>query len=113
MSKLKKFDALRSKMPPKAQKRAQEKAILLRDNMALMELRQARLLSQKNLSETLQVGQAAISKLEKRADMYVSSLRRIIQAMGSELDIVAHFPEGDVRITNFKDLDNQLKNTFF
>lgn len=107
------FEILRAKMSPKAQKAAREKAILLRDNMALVELRQARLLSQKNLSETLQVGQAAVSKLEKRADMYVSSLRRIIQAMGGELDVVAHFPEGDVHITNFKDLDGGSKSAPF
>jgi len=113
MRKFKTFDNLRSKMSPKAQERAKEKAMLLHANMALVELRQARLLSQKNLSETLQVGQAAVSKLEKRTDMYVSSLRRIIQAMGGELDIVAHFPEGDVHITNFKDLESQSKNMTF
>lgn len=113
MNSPKKFEFLRSKMSPKSQKRAQEKAAVLRDNMALVELRQARFLSQKSLSETLQVGQAAVSKLEKRTDMYVSSLRRIIQAMGGELDIVAHFPEGDVHITNFKDLEGQTTELHF
>ena len=110
MNSLKKFESLRAQMSPESQKKAQEKAAVLRENMALVELRQARFLSQKSLSETLQVGQAAVSKLEKRADMYVSSLRRIIQAMGGELDIVAHFPEGDIHITNFKDLDTQSKS---
>ena len=39
--------------------------------------------------------------MEKRADMYVSNLRRFIETMGGELDIVARFPEGDVKISNF------------
>jgi hypothetical protein len=42
--------------------------------------------------------------MEKRADMYVSNLRRFIHAMGGELDIVARFPDRTVKITNFSDL---------
>ena len=64
-------------------------------------------LSQEELAETLNVGQAAVAKLEKRADMYVSTLRRFIEAMGGELEIVARFPDHDVRIKNFRDLEEQ------
>jgi len=39
--------------------------------------------------------------------MYISTLRRFIEAMGGELDIRAHFPEGDVRINQFEDLDDK------
>jgi hypothetical protein len=59
------------------------------------------------LAETLNVGQAAVAKLEKRADMYVSTLRRFIEAMGGELEIVVRFPDHDVRIKNFRDLEEQ------
>jgi hypothetical protein len=42
--------------------------------------------------------------LERRADMYVSTLRNVVRAMGGDLEIIAHFPEGDVRINQFQDL---------
>ena len=42
--------------------------------------------------------------MEKRADMYVSNLRRFIEAMGGELDIVARFPDGSVKISNFEEI---------
>ncbi len=72
--------------------------------MSLAELRQARKLTQDALSQTLQVGQPAIAKLEKRTDMVVGNLRRFVEAMGGELEIVAHFPDGDVTINNFSEL---------
>jgi DNA-binding XRE family transcriptional regulator len=95
------FENLRGAMTPKQQANAAAKAAALREEMSLTELRQARLLTQETLGETLHVGQAAIAKMEKRADMYVSNLRRFIEAMGGELHIVAHFPEGAVQISNF------------
>lgn len=76
----------------------------LRAEMTLAELRQARQLTQTTLSETLNVGQAAVAKMERRTDMYVGSLRRFIEAMGGELDVVARFPEGSVRIGNFAEI---------
>jgi transcriptional regulator with XRE-family HTH domain len=80
------------------------KIAALQGEMSLAELRQARQLTQESLSETLQVGQAAVAKMEKRADMYVGSLRRFVEAMGGELQVVARFPEGDVQINNFASL---------
>ncbi len=73
--------------------------------MTIAELRQARLLTQESLGETLHVGQTSIAKKEKRADMYVSNLRRFINAMGGELEIVARFPDGTVKITNFAGIE--------
>jgi len=52
----------------------------------------------------LDVGQAAISRIEHRADAYVSTLRRYIEALGGELVILARFREGEVRITQFEDI---------
>ncbi len=69
--------------------------------MPLHELRRARALTQQDLAQTLKVNQPAIAKLEQRADVYVSSLRSYIEAMGGKLKIVAEFPEGEVAITNF------------
>ena len=99
------FDLLRERMTPEQRAGAQDKSAALRDAMSLAELRQARLLTQATLGDTLHVGQTAIAKMEKRADMYVSNLRRFIEAMGGTLDIVARFPDGSVRISNFAEID--------
>lgn len=99
------FETLRERMPPEQRANAATKAAALRDAMSLTELRHARLLTQEALGETLHVGQTAIAKMEKRADMYVSNLRRFIEAMGGELDIVARFPDGSVRISNFAEIE--------
>lgn len=72
--------------------------------MPLHELRRARALTQRDLAESLKVNQPAVAKLERRADVYVSSLRSYIEAVGGRLKIVAEFPEGDVTITNFSKL---------
>ena len=53
----------------------------------------------------LKVNQPAVSKLEQRADVYVSSLRSYIEAVGGNLKIIAEFPEGEVTITNFSELE--------
>ncbi|SRR6185312_1237405 len=76
----------------------------LKREMALHELRQARERSQQDLARELKVGQPAVAKLERRADMYVSNLRRYIEALGGSLEITARFPEGSVNIVNFSEL---------
>ena len=100
------FSTLREAMPARSRRRAGIKARAMLRDMALTELRQARRLSQEELATTLQIKQAAISKMEKRTDMYLSTLRRFIEAMGGKLDIVARFPEGRVRISQFEKLDD-------
>ena len=95
------FSELREKMTPEAKaesRRFFEKAIA---EMPLNELRAAKGLSQKMLAEALNIQQPAIAKLEKRTDMYISSLRSHIEAMGGTLEILAHFPDGTVKIANF------------
>jgi len=105
----KKFSDLRAKMNPEAQKRAAAMAQTLVAEMPLNELRQARALSQKMLAELLQVQQPSIAKIEKRTDMYLSTLRSHIEAMGGELDVVARFPDGTVKISHFSDLDKAAR----
>ena len=62
-------------------------------------------MSQKELADRLNVQQPSIAKLESRTDMYISSLRNHIRAMGGELEIIARFPEGEVRIGQFQTID--------
>jgi transcriptional regulator with XRE-family HTH domain len=97
------YKELRAKMSPESRARARAKTEHLLAEMALDELREARKLTQENLAEILHVNQAAVSKLENRVDMYVSTLRKFVEAMGGELVISAHFPDGIVRIAHFED----------
>lgn len=95
------FHELTDKLPPKRKARVAERVSELKAEMALAELRQARTLSQEELARMLGVNQPAVAKLEKRTDMYVSNLRRYIEALGGTLEITAKFPGGAVRIKDF------------
>src|SRR5215469_11362220 len=98
----KNFNTLREKMRPEARERSRALAAKYRAEMALDELREARDMTQVHLAKILGVNQAAVSKLERRADMYVSTLQDFVKALGGELKITAHFPEGTVEISQFE-----------
>jgi DNA-binding XRE family transcriptional regulator len=102
----KKFSELRAKMSPDSRQRSDAIAQTMLAEMPLNELRQARGLSQKMLADVLHVQQPSIAKLEKRTDMYISTLRSHIEAMGGELEVVAKFPDGSIKIRNFAELGN-------
>jgi DNA-binding XRE family transcriptional regulator len=99
-----KFAELLARMPPERQARIEGMKQKMIAEMPLNELRHARGLSQKMLAETLHVRQPSIAKMERRTDMYLSTLRSHIEAMGGQLEIVARFPDGAVKISNFGDL---------
>ena len=101
------FRKLREKMDPERQERIRKRTEEMLAELPLQELRQARALSQQELAEVLGLNQATISKLERRTDMYLSSLRRFVEAMGGELEISARFPEGKVLIQLFEDLEEE------
>lgn len=103
----KNFSNLRQKMSPEARSKARAKAKTMLKEMPLHELRRARGLSQRSLAEILHVQQPAVAKIEKRTDMYLSTLRNHIQALGGELDVIARFPDGEVRIETFSDQDDK------
>lgn len=103
----KKFSELEAKMSPASRARSDALYQQLVAEMPLHELRQAKALSQVKLAEVLKINQAAVSKMENRTDMYISTLRDYIRAMGGDLQIVAQFPDGAVKITNFSDHDAQ------
>jgi DNA-binding XRE family transcriptional regulator len=78
---------------------------LLAEELTLAEIREARRQSQAELASKLGVQQPAISKMERQTDLYLSTLRSYIVAMGGELEIVARFPDrAPVRITQFNPL---------
>jgi transcriptional regulator with XRE-family HTH domain len=99
-----KFNELEATMSRESIARSDAVYARLRQDMALEELRGALRMTQQQLAKTLNIDQSAISKLERRTDMYVSTLERFIEAMGGHLEIRAVFPEGSVRITQFEKL---------
>jgi predicted XRE-type DNA-binding protein len=100
----KKFSDLRAKLAPEAQARVKARVQEALAEMPLQELRRARELAQQAVGEVLGMSQPEVSKLEQRSDALISTVRRYVEAMGGELEIVARFPEGAVRITQFQDI---------
>jgi transcriptional regulator with XRE-family HTH domain len=99
------YRRLRAKMSPEARAKADRIADQLRADMALNELRKARALSQQQIAASLDIKQAAVSKLERRTDMYISTLRNYVEALGGQLEISATFSDGlSVSINQFEEL---------
>lgn len=105
MSGHKPFSKLVAKMRPEAHARIAEKTAALRAEMPLHELRAALDLSQKQIADLLKIDQPAVSRLEKRADMLLSTLSRFVAAMGGTLELRADFPNGSVRIVELAGLN--------
>lgn len=101
----KSFNNLKEKFSPERQKRVAKRIKSAMAEMPLAELRQARKITQQQIAATLKIKQASVSKMESQTDMYISTMRKYIQAMGGELEIIAKFPEGDVKVDKFEGLD--------
>src|SRR5580700_4339337 len=71
--------------------------------MPLDALRDAKQLTQVQMAQLLKISQGAVSKVERRTDMFVSTLRNYVRAIGGDLEIRAVFPDGDVLIDQFDD----------
>lgn len=87
------FDRLRAGLPAEGRTTATAITDAMERELSLSELRRARAMTQEQLAADLHVGQASIAKLEQRTDMYLSTLRRFVEAMGGGLEIVARFPD--------------------
>lgn len=99
------------KLPParrqKVEARAQE---LIAEELTLQDIRKARKLTQEQMATVLNIGQDSISRLEKRSDMMLSTMRSYIEAMGGSLELVARFPKrAPVIITSIRDVSPQPK----
>jgi len=68
---------------------------LVAEEMTLQELRQARKLTQVRMAKVLGISQDGVSRLEKRSDLLLSTLRKSVEAMGGNLSLVAEFPDRD------------------
>ena len=96
MPKTTKFSELRAQMSPEARAEARRLADEDLKEMPLHELRAARHLTQQQLAKSLDMTQAAVSQLEQRTDVYLSTLENFVEAMGGRLEMYAVFPDGKV-----------------
>ena len=103
------FGELTKDISPERRRRIDEMKNELLAEMPLHELRRALALTQRDLAESMNVNQPAISKIEQRSDVFISSLRSYIEAAGGKLKIIAEFPEGEVAITNFSEVGEAIR----
>jgi DNA-binding XRE family transcriptional regulator len=99
-------DQLQTLPASRRRKIARRTESLIAEEMTMRELRKARNITQVEMAKALGVKQEQVSRIEKRTDLHLSTLRRTIKAMGGELILTAKFPHGaPVRLTGFSELD--------
>ncbi len=86
----KRIKSLSANRRKKIEARAAE---LIAEEMSLRDLREALTLTQQRIADTLGIGQDSVSRLEKRSDLLLSTLRSYIEAMGGRLSLIAEFPD--------------------
>jgi DNA-binding XRE family transcriptional regulator len=90
---MKNLDRIRKQLTPaRRRKIATRAATLVAEEKSLQELRQAHKLTQKRMAQVLGIGQDSVSRLEKRSDLLISTLRGYVEALGGRLSLVAEFP---------------------
>lgn len=98
----KSFDALvKRTTTKKTRARAARRTQELLGELLLSEVRQLTGKSQRQVAEALGIKQPSLSKLEKQTDMQISTLRRIVKALGGELEVSAKFPKGVIKFDQF------------
>ena len=98
------FRELVQSMPAERQQRIAKRVRESLASMPLDEIRKARQMTQAKLAETLGVNQGEISKIEHRTDIYISTLAAYLEALGGKLEIRAVFPDREMRISQFEEL---------
>ena len=98
------------KLSPAQRKKMEARASqLIAEEMTLRQLRQARKYTQKKVAKSLHIGQEGVSKIEKRSDLLISTLRAYVRAMGGELSILVEFPDRPpVVISGIKELVQRI-----
>lgn len=96
-----------SRLPAARRKKIDERtAQLVGEEMTMRELRKARNVTQTKLARTLHIKQEQVSRIEKRTDLHISTLRRQIEALGGNLTILATFPNGvPIKIAGLGELE--------
>ena len=103
------FKELRDRMSPEARERVDRRVRETLQEMTLQELRRrVSGLTQTQLADLMKVTQGAISQVENRHDVLLSKLASYVHALGGELELIARFPDTNVRITQFDAEDENL-----
>lgn len=105
----KKLDDIMKKIPRARQKKIEARTqVLIAEYMTLRDLRRARELSQERIAELLKIRQDSVSRMEKRSDLLLSTLRSYVKAMGGELRLIAEFPDRPpVELGGLAELDDK------
>jgi predicted transcriptional regulator len=96
------FRELETKMRPESHARAKKRAQEMMTEMLLAELRKSAGITQVELASSLGIKQPTLSRMESQSDMQISTLRRVIESLGGKLEIIAHLPSGDIRLSQFQ-----------
>jgi len=106
---VRKWEEVRKRLSPEREARINERVADELERLSLNQLRIARNLTQQNLASILKINQGAVSKLEQRTDMYISTLRSYLKAMGADLQVKAIFADGEVVIDQFEEIEKRKR----
>ena len=110
---MKNLERIRKELTPARRRKVESRAAqLIAEEMSLRDLRQALKLTQERMAEALGIGQEGVSRLEKRSDLLISTLRSYVEAMGGSLSIVAEFPDRHpILLSGLANVDGELPQT--
>lgn len=100
-----------NKLSPAQRKKVEARAAqLIAEEMTLQQLRYARKLTQQKIAKSLHIGQEGVSKLEKRSNLLISTLRSYVEAMGGQLQLMAKFPNRPpIELAGFVEMENERR----
>jgi hypothetical protein len=107
----KNVNAIIRALPPAQRKKVEARAAqLIAEEMTLRQLRQACRLTQQKVAKSLRIGQEGVSKIERRSDLLISTLREYVKAMGGQLSLVVQFPDREpVALSGIADFGGNSK----
>ena len=105
------LEEILAEMPPERRERIERRAAeLIRAELNLREMRRARRLTQARLSKKLKIGQEGVSRIEKRTDLYLSTLRSYVEGVGGKLSLIVEFPDRPpVYLTGLGEPESDIK----
>lgn len=98
-----KFSKLKGRLGADRLEQVEAKTKTMLAEMLLPEIRKHSGMTQKEVASVLGISQPGLSKIEHQDDMQIGTLSKLIEAMGGTLEIIAHLPQGDCRLTQFGD----------
>ena len=106
------LEEMLAELPPGRRDRIEQRAAeLISEELNLREMRRLRKLTQARLSRKLKIGQEGISRIEKRSDLYLSTLRSYVEGVGGKLSLLVEFPDrAPVLLTGFGDQQSPSKS---